>query len=812
MKTLCLLSFTAVLHASACIAQLGSIDPTFNSADLGFGYGDGPDFARRIVVQPDGKILLAGTTAYNGVVCGGVVRIAADGTLDGSFSTGSGANGLVWDVALQPDGKIIIGGNFTSFNGTARNRIARLNSDGSLDPTFNAGSGPNDFVRQVVLQPDGKVLIAGPFTECSGTPAQQLSRLGPNGALDPSFNAFWVGFTDFTTIISLCLEPNGMLLIGGASSGSGTGVARLSSTGFYDSDYHINVPGGSIGRIVKLSDGNVLVAGAGSWQGNTIHIFQLRDEWGALLTDLTFGGIGPNGQVYDILEIPGNKVVVSGSFTTYAGVARDGIVRLNNDGTLDQTFTPSTGYGIGGWLARQADGKILARGGAHGLVRVETNGDLDTSFPLTGTGANGEVITLLVQPDGKILFGGQHMAYNGTVSRFIRTNPDGTVDGSFDPELSMFGYVIINSALQADGKVLLVRDGAPLVRLKPDGTADSGFLTPQTDGQVKVAAIQPDGKILIGGSFTQVDFNPRGGVARLNADGSLHSSFNPGAGADGAVRAIVPLAGGKALIAGDFTNYDGVPRARIAQLNADGTLDQSFDIGTGADGAIHTIIRQHDGRIVVAGDFYLFNGTYCPNIARLNADGTMDTTFSSGLGADGSIYCMAMQADGFILIGGDFTTYDGASRNRLARLNNDGSLDTAFDPGSGASAWINALALQQDGKVLIGGAFTSYDGTGRNRVARVNNTVGVGLSESGSPGLAVYPNPTTQRVVIQLHIQARPQDVLVMNEAGGVVHARSITSHTTTLTIDLSDQKSGLYHVEVRMKDGTRSSVPVVKD
>lgn len=812
MKAVCLLSFAAALHAGTCTAQMGSIDPTFNPGDLGFGFGDGPNAVNRIVVQPDGNILLGGCTDYNGVACGGVVRIAPDGTLDGTFITGGGANGPVWDLALQPDGKIIIGGNFTSYNGIGRNRIARLNTDGSLDVTFDAGAGPNGGVEHLVLQPDGKVLVAGAFTECSGTAAQQLCRLVPNGALDPSFNAYWVGLTDFSVITSLCLEPNGMLLIGGASGGSGTGVARLSNTGYYEYDYHISAPGGSIGRIVKLSDGNVLVAGGGFWQGNPIHILQLRDEWGALVTDLAAGGLGPNGGVGDILEIPGNKVVICGGFTSYAGVARDGIARLNNDGTLDQTFTPGEGYGVGGSLARQADGKVLATGGVYGLVRVETNGGLDPNFPLAGTGANGEVHTLLVQPDGQILFGGSFEAYNGTVSRFPRTDPDGNVDSGFNPLASQFGGNILHSLLQPDGRVLLTGDNSPIARLNSDGTVDNGFQGPQTDAPVMVTAVQPDGKILIGGDFTQVGFNTRVRVARLNADGSLHSSFDPGGGPDGVVRAILPLVGGKALIAGDFTNYNGVPRGRIAQLNADGTLDASFAVGSGADGSIRSIVRQYDGRIVVAGDFYLFNGTYCPNITRLNADGSLDPTFSSGLGTDAGILCMLMQADGFILIGGEFTIYNGTGRNRIARLNNDGSLDIAFNPGSGASARVNTLALQADGQVLIGGAFTSYDGTGRNRVARINNTVGTGYLEIGGTDLSTYPNPTTHGATLQIPAHARPQRLHVYDDLGRLVQTRTVAHTSAAIFVDLSAHASGPYVLRVQMQDGSHLHTRVVKD
>src|SRR3990172_1754243 len=192
------------------------------------------------------------------------------------------------------------------------------------------------------------------------------------------------------------------------------------------------------------------------------------------------------------------------------------------------------------------------------------------------------------------------------------------------------------------------------------------------------------------------------------------------AGANLVIRAAVLQVNGKILIGGNFTQYNGTGRNYIARINTDGSLDATFDPGTGANGTIMAIAIQTDGKIIIGGWFTQYNGTGRNYIARINTDGSLDATFDPGTGANAWVHSLAIQADGKILIGGNFTQYNGTGRNYIARINTDGSLDATFDPGTGANAWVHSLAIQADGKILIGGNFTQYNGTGRNRIARIN--------------------------------------------------------------------------------------------
>ena len=143
--------------------------------------------------------------------------------------------------------------------------------------------------------------------------------------------------------------------------------------------------------------------------------------------------------------------------------------------------------------------------------------------------------------------------------------------------------------------------------------------------------------------------------------------------------------------------------------NPDGTLDTSFNPGIGANGNTFAIAIQPDGKIIVGGEFTYFNGVPKSGIVRLNPDGSADTGFNPGLGASGAIAGVALQPNGKIIIAGDFSAYNGTARSRIARINADGSLDTSFHPGTGTDNLISTLALQPDGKIVIGGWFSIYN-------------------------------------------------------------------------------------------------------
>jgi len=261
----------------------------------------------------------------------------------------------------------------------------------------------------------------------------------------------------------------------------------------------------------------------------------------------------------------------------------------------------------------------------------------------------------------------------------------------------------------------LLSGNPPLAAQEVPGSLDPLFFTDGgADATIHAIAIQPDGRILIGGDFNSYYQIPNRAIARILPNGSSDSTFaSPITDPAAQVSAIAIQADGQIIVGLDAT----VP---LLRLNSSGTVDSAFNIGTGPDGGVHAIAIQADGKILIGGEFTHVNGTNRGRIARLNKDGTLDSTFTPGAGADYTVEVIVPLADGRIYIGGQFHTYRQISRNGIARLNSDGNLDASFTPGQGANYPVYSMAIQTNGKPIIGGFFTLFDGHPQNAVARLN--------------------------------------------------------------------------------------------
>jgi uncharacterized delta-60 repeat protein len=287
--------------------------------------------------------------------------------------------------------------------------------------------------------------------------------------------------------------------------------------------------------------------------------------------------------------------------------------------------------------------------------------------------------------------------------------------------------------VQADGKILVGGDFSTLGgqsrsrigRLNANGAIDTTF-NPGANGSVRALALQADGRILVGGGFTTLGGQPLGHIARINANGTPDLSFTPGA--NNTVHTLAIQADGKILVGGDFTMLGGQPRNRIARLHEDGTLDSNFN--PGADNTIFALAVQADGKILVGGAFTSLGGETRLRIGRLNPDGSLDPSFNPG--ANFTVRALAAQADGKILAAGNFTTLAGQTRSRIGRLNANGSLDSTFNPG--ADGFVIALALQADGKILAGGEFNTLAGQTRDYIGRLSNDMAAVQSLEILPG------------------------------------------------------------------------------
>jgi uncharacterized delta-60 repeat protein len=747
----------STLNINFLHAQPGALDATFNPTDVGFGNGDGVGGGTvySSILQSDGKVVIVGDfISYNGTARKNIARLNLDGSsVDATFNPGSGTNTPISAIAIQSDGKIIIGGGFIVYNGNPRQRIARLNSDGSIDATFgNTGLGLNGGVNSISIQSDGKIIVGGQFTNYNGTNRNYIARLNTNGSLDASFNP-GSGAT-INPVYSTVLQSDGKIIIGGAFSTyngvSRNGIARLNADGSLDLTFNpgIGTIGGTVLSTVLQSDGKIIIGGGFTSYNGTArkNIARLNSD-GSL--DATFDpGIGPNNFVRAIAIQSDGKIAIGGGFTTYFGITRNGIARLNADGSIDATFNPNLGidnnyldvYSV----SIQIDGRTIISGSFYTfnigsprnqIARLNGDGSLDDTFcPRTGVvGRSSTLLASNIQNDGKIIIAGDFNSFNDTRRIFIaRVNSNGSLDPSFDPGLGT-NELIYEIAIQNDGKIIIVGaftsfNGTSvnrIARLNPDGSLDATFnIGSGADVDIATIAIQSDGKIIIGGLFSNFNGVARNGIARLNLDGSLDLTFNPGTGLDNWVWSTSIQTDGKIILGGDFTTFNGIGRNRIARLNANGSLDGTFNPGSGSDVTIHSITLQTDGKILIGGEFTTYNGIGRSGIARLNSNGSLDVSFNPGTGVSGGpVYSTVLQSDGKIIIGGFFNTYNGTARVGIARINATGTLDIIFDPGLGVGVGTNKFvycsALQANGQIIIGGNFTSYNATGRNRLARI---------------------------------------------------------------------------------------------
>src|SRR5207249_7694346 len=284
---------------------------------------------------------------------------------------------------------------------------------------------------------------------------------------------------------------------------------------------------------------------------------------------------------------------------------------------------------------------------------------------------------------------------------------------------SPFRRVLLLFVLLLGGFVSAVRAAAPTPTPTPTpGQLDTTFVpAPGTNDAVNVVIPQPDGKVIAAGRFTFANNIVRNRIARFNFNGSLDTTFDPGTGADGEITAAVLQSDGRIIVAGRFTSFNGFIHNGICRLNADGSVDQRFGLGSGIN-VVLALALQSDGRIIVGGQFSNVDFTPRSNLARLNTDGSVDLSFDPGSGPSGDVNAIVIQPDGRILIGGTFIGYDGVSRGGVARVLGNGVLDPSFDSSVGTGGNVFALALQHNGQIVLGGHCGQYSGTNRTFIAR----------------------------------------------------------------------------------------------
>ncbi len=616
-------------------------------------------------------------------------------------------------------GDVYVGGEFTVYDSTASNYIIRLHSDGSVDSAFNIGSGFDSSVSAIVPATDGSgdIYVGGFFTSYNGTASNGIIRLHSDGSVDTNFD-IGSGISSYGYVSSIVPATDGsgnIYVAGGFSSFNGTNdsdIVRLHNDGSVDSNFNV---------------------GTGF-------------DFSSFVTTMAEATDG-SGDIY-----------VGGSFTSYNGTNSHGIIRLNNDGSIDSTFNVGSGISSNGTVdtitpLTDGSGEVYVGGGfvsyngtyRSDLIRLHSDGSIDTGFNFGPAGFTRDVYQVVAVNDGSgdIYAGGAFTSYNGLDNshHLIRLHSDGSVNSDFNIG-DGFDNTVYTIAQSTDGSGDIYvggmffsyndKAGHSIVRLNSDGSADTGFTRSNGfDSGIDTIAPAADGSgdIYLGGLFNSYNGTASNRIIRLNKDGSIDSGFNIGTGFDSLVDIIAPAndGSGDIYVGGDFSSYNGTSSNGFLRLNQDGSIDSGFNIGSGFDGIVISVVPATDGTgdIYVGGHFAHYNGTASNNLVRLHSDGSVDTAFNVGTGFDSDVYIIAPATDGSgdIYVGGFFTSYNGTTSNNIIRLHSNGSVVSDFNVGTGFNGYVGSIAPATDGSgdVYVGGGFTSYNGTTSNKIIRLHS-------------------------------------------------------------------------------------------
>jgi uncharacterized delta-60 repeat protein len=654
----------------------GELDNTFMYCHCGL------DGMVNALPLPDGKILVAGF--QSGV--SKVTRLNKDGSLDGTFSNSNPAilqfgASSARVIAVQPDGKFYTY-RTQAFQGFGEASVFRFNPDGSLDSSFTSvgiGSGSPNFttLSAFLLAPDGKIYVASntyaPFSSSSN-----LRRRNADGTADASWTMPDFQPSNSWSINGLGLQADGGLLVSGdfasVNGVSKIDLVRIMPAGNVDLDFTAGQSFISNGQIQVLSNGGILYS---------------------------------------------SRTDISGITT---------IFRLTPTGGVDGSFSmaPEVSSQLNVWVLDASERIVFlgSVGNSPRLVRLLTNGDLDTSFD-PDVNLFGRIHAIARQSDGKFIVAGEFNRFNGkSRSSLVRTNSDGTLDTSFDAGTG-FNTPPRKIIVQPDGKVLAIGsfttyNGTPvpgIVRLLTDGALDLMFSVTPNAGQIRGITLMADGRMLIGGSFSTINGISRPGVARLDAEGSVDLSFDALLGGSPTVNDVVVQPDGKIVIGGSFSGVAGFNRSNFVRLEITGALDQPFNPSVGIVGGVWLTA---DNKFLIVGP-----GGDSITIQRRNSDGSPDGNYTSqtffGDNSQSFIDAVLVQSDGSAIVGGNYYTVGSNARKGIVRLAPNGSVDPLFLPRS-ADGRVRAVIDGGVGKVMIGGDFSLVESTTRAGLSRLNVT------------------------------------------------------------------------------------------
>ncbi len=731
---------------------LSALDGTAtNGSD--YGFTDGP-----VTLAGDTTTVLTNGSGQIVFLAGETNKIVNVPILDDILGEGNETFQLVITNVTGPGGLPV--GTFTM--GTQTNTTVLIIDDeqpGFVDYQYRpmvagggvAGGGPTTLIAGTVRSATtgiglpGVVVSVGTSSTVSGAGGLFTLSNAPVGSVQIDGNL--VGYFPFNNTFTLLNQPSNVLEFAMSPLISGTSTIRLVlswGANPADLDSHLETPP------ISGVPYHVFFANPGSQSNAPFAELDVDDVTGFGPETITITNTFPGTYVYYIHRFSGTGTIAGSGAT----------VQVYTEAGLVNTVTaPATGVGDY-WDVFQIDGatrtvslinafsanppgvvtnlapaiasqprSITVDAGAQAAFSVVAGGSPPLFYQWRKGGA-----PLLGQTNAVLILNNVSNTDAGVYSVVVSNAINSVTSSNATLAVNITcgsgingGLVYALAAFTNENKIVVggaftTVDGLGLrrvARLAPDGLVDSSF-NPGigANSNVLALAVQPDGKVFMGGAFTNVDGSNRVRVARLNVDGNVDATFNPGLGANSNVLALAVQPDGMVLVGGEFTTFAGdASHPFLARLDTNGVLDTNFSASVGA--RVLSIAVQTNGSILIGGCFSSVNGVPNNGIARLLADGTLDPSFNAGTGTDSAVRALALQADGKILAGGSFSSYNGTPVGFLVRLNPDGTFDSSFLDGTGADAPVNAIAVTPKGKIYVAGAFNSFNGQVRRGFTRL---------------------------------------------------------------------------------------------
>jgi uncharacterized delta-60 repeat protein len=761
-------------HGIARFFANGQLDAAFAPTSGPF---DGAVFVNAVAEQLNGKLIVAGTGYRAEGRTFFVSRLNSDGSIDASFKFG-GADNEISSAAIESDGGILISGYFASVGGQPRNQICRLLPDGAVDETFDPAREMY-FVSGLKVLPDTKILaysskLPGVTVYSTNAPGtNSLVRLNKNGTLDSAFTAFTGGVAD------VAIQGDGKYLIAGRSSYGQPVLKRVLADGTDDPSFAADTGANSI---ALDSRERIIITGASIVNG------LLRQGFARLLNDndtciplLSFEtnqfeivesnvvlqipvirsgntAVETSVKIWVDSDAAGEFVPLQTNLTFAAGVTRQNV---SLPITANHKLEPTRSVTLS--LYEPAQGAALGRERWSNIAILDASslnvpGSLDRTFNADTAYSYGTAV-LLIAPDQKII-----TRVESPNPHLLRLNADGAADGTFtdsvdaDPgAVAVWNDKLYMSTAVGEGTNTLIR---LLVNGSEDGTFTRPvFLSPTGYGYNWLSAIHvhADGKVLAAGWFTNVNGAAISRLARINADGSLDASFNVGElfiGDAGNIIAIHELDDGSYLIGGNFVVFKDYTRRALAHVSSSGALLDDYLLPTLPTFSLVNSLASLPGSRVLVGAAYSIGGnSTTAHILRFTKDGTLDESFQTEP-RSGAFDQIIVEPSGKIL----------ALRREtgIERLNPDGTSDAAFYPPQ--LPWGYArMALDNTGNLYV----HSYSGILRLRTGEYS---GPGVFELGA-AQTVYENEGSAKIKIHRGWSTQGQVNVRVKTRDGSAHA-----------------------------------------